>query len=195
MEKIKANLTLILIAVLVIALVFGVQQCKSKQQAENKAERWQNNYYKPDQQSMTAKEFKAWVKRNNNHVIDSLNKMLDLKLRPKNITNYQTLVNNYLDTNVINIPVSETDFGVYPVSYIDEKECWGMDGYFNMPDKVFTLDKRIANDSIYSLEYFTQKHILWVIPIAKKQFFKETWSSCKGKISETKIEISKRPDN
>lgn len=190
------NKVLIIFAFVILGLsVVLFLLFKEVRRANQKAERWEQNYYKPDQQNMSSKEFKAWVRNNNNHVIDSLNKIMDLKLRPKNITNYQTLVNNYLDTNVINIPVAETDFGVYPVSYIDDKNCWGMDGYFNMPDKVFTLDKRIANDSIYSLEYYTQKHILWIIPISKKKFSKETWSLCKGKISETQIDIQRKPDN
>lgn len=191
------NKILVIFAIIILGLsVVLFLLFKEVRRANEKAERWEQNYYKPDQQSMSSKEFKAWIKNNNNHVIDSLNKIMDLKLRPKNITNYQTIVNNYKDTNHITVKLdSMENDGLFQLSYLDPKECWGVEGFFHVPSRTFEIEERIANDSIYSLEYFTQKHILWVIPIARKQFFKQTWSSCKGKISETQIDIQKKPDN
>jgi len=195
MKNLKDRILLILAAVLLVVLAFAVHQCNSRQQAENKAERWENNYYKPNQQTMSIKEFKAWQKKENSHFLDSINKLFDLNLRPKNITNYQTIVNKYLDTNLVEIKMDGLpNDGLYPLSYIDPKQCWGFDGYFHAPSMTLGIERRMFNDSIYSIEYFEQKKILWIIPIGRKKFSKITYSTCKGKISEEQITIEKKPD-
>jgi len=146
-------------------------------------------------QVQTPKEFKQWLLDNGkDKIIDTLNKLIDIKLKPKNINSYHTITNNYKDTSITILYADSLYDGLYPIEYIDPKNCWGIKGFFHIPTRQFTIEEKLANDSIYMIDYFVRNKFLG-LRIGKKVNYRETWSTCKGKISETKITIDKKADN
>ena len=191
--NLKISLTQILIAICILLLAttgyyFNRNRINAAQSAK-----WQQNYYNPSNQTMTTAEFKTWYAKQSDKMIDSLNKLIDAKIKPRNVTEYHTIVNNYKDTSIVVIPLDTLKHGIngneyYPINYMDEKHCWGVTANFYPASKTLDITRRIFNDSLYSIVYFIRRKFLF-LHIGKKDFFNQTWSTCKGKISEIKITI------
>jgi len=174
----------------IIALLYILVQVYDKYKIyKHEYLNWKNNYYNLNNQIMNKKDFNEWSDKNNLQIIiDSLNKIIDRKIKIKNVTQYNEIVNKYKDTTIVifNLDSLLNKDSIALINY--NNGCWGFRASFNKANNTFKILEKSSTDTIYSIEYFVRKKILF-LHIGKKQYYRKTWSNCNGEVKETLINV------
>ena len=158
-------------------------------QEKGNAERWENNANQKDsiykETQLTPKEFKDHY----SYLIDSIYKIFDLKIKPKQVNNYTTINNSYSTDSSKTYHITPSG-GLYPINY--NNDCFSYSGLFNSQDS--TYKHIIGNyDSKITILEFWERPILFlkIRNPFKKEYFRQVINPCDNSAKIERIEITK----
>jgi hypothetical protein len=140
---------------------------------------------------LTNKEMKEYIAARDEDLLKRMTDSIGRKINVSNINKYSTVVNNYRDTNIIELPIISID-NIYPFEQKDS--CWGVKGYFDLNNSTVAFTERTASSKVVRVDYVKREKILkWLfggIALGKKKAGVYVESSC-GNAETMEIEVEK----
>lgn len=159
--------------------------------------RWKTNYSELDKKysgdlsyiKLTVDEFKE----SSNKKIDSI--LIAAKIKPKQLNNFTTIINNYSDTSDVKVPVEEISDSLY--EFADTLTCMKISGLVDVSKDipVVTITDRRYDNNIYYMQYTERNKYrflgLWKWRLfGKKESKIQIFSEC-GVVNANRIDIVK----
>jgi len=132
------------------------------------------------------KEMKEFLNAKDDELLKRMSDSLG-KIKVNNLHKYSSVVNNYVDSTIIEVPLVMVD-NMYPFAYKDS--CWGVKGFFDLNEQNITFTERSSSTKVVRVDYVRRQPVKWLfgLRIGKKKAGVYVESSC-GNAETMEIEV------